>query len=311
MPETHRPTRGQDAADRHPPEPTVRRVTTADGAELALTRLAGAGRRGDGGERAPVVLVHGSYTHRGFWMRDDGVGLAVYLARHGYDVWVPELRGHGLSPKPEAFEQVTAEDHIRRDLPRVHDAVLDATDRRPVYVGHSSGGLYLLGALSRGWIEPDDVQALAVFGTQIRDGEAYLRLPGVAAALKALLGAIGYLPAPRLGMGPEIEPAGEMAEVIDWKAKQRWTDREGVPYREGLADLRMPVRAYAGADDTMDPPAGCKDLHDAIGSDEKSFQLLGREAGFSRDYGHAEMIASSAAADEVWPDLFAWLDQQA
>lgn len=289
-------------------ERSVRRQTTSDGAELALTRLRPVP---DEGLEVPVVLVHGSYTHRRFWITEDGFGLAPFLASSGLDVWIPELRGHGLSPKGPDFEKVTAEDHIRRDLPSVHHHVLDETATPPVLVGHSSGGLYLIGALSRGWIEPGSVRALAVFGSQISHGEEYLHNRLVAAAIRGLVGLLGTFPAPRLGMGPEVEPAAEMKEVIDWKAEQRWTDRSGVSYYEGLGDLDVPFRSYAGADDERDPPAGCKRLFERVGSADKSYQLLAEAEGFSRDYGHAEMVASRAASREVWPDVLDWLQDHA
>lgn len=287
---------------------TVHRCTTPDGQTLALTQLE---PTPEASPLGPVVLVHGSYTHRRFWVTADGFGLAPFLADNGFDVWIPELRGHGLSPKGDGFGGFTAEDHIRRDLPTVHETVREHAGAPPTWIGHSSGGLYLLGALSRAWIDPDDVRAVALFGTQISHGEAYLKLPLVAPAVKAAIDLIGYFPAPRLGMGPEIEPPGEMEEMIDWKAQDRWVDRSGVSYRDGLADLQMPIKGYAGAGDTTDPPEGCRALLEAIGSGRETFQLLSKDEGFARDYGHAEMIASKAAAEDVWPDLLDWLIEHA
>lgn len=295
-----------DGAGREDVEAVIHWAATDDGERLALTRI----QAGDAGGEAPVVLVHGNFTHRGFWVTPDGFGLGPYLARRGHDVWVPELRGHGLSPKGPGFSDFTAEDHVRRDLPAVHRAVSAAGGSRPVWVGHSAGGLYLLGALSRRWIDPGEVQAAAVFGTQIAHGEAYLRYRPVARAAKAVLDLLGYLPAHRLGLGPEAEPAAEMKELVDWK-KDGWVDRSGTPYREGLADLGVPLRAYAGAGDHRDPPEGCRELYEAVESPAKSFQLLGEAQGFSRDYGHAGMVASRAASKEVWPDLEAWIADQA
>lgn len=293
---------GRDVAGVEDLQASLRWREAGDGRDLAVVRL----RAREGPSEAPVVLVHGNYTHRAFWMTSDGFGLGPYLARRGPDVWIPELRGHGLSPKGEGFEGFTAEDHARRDLPAVQEAVRARTEGSAVWVGHSAGGLYLLGALSRGWIDPEEVGAAAVFGTQIDRGEEYLRYRPVAGAVKAVLDLLGYLPAPRLGLGPEVEPAGEMKELVDWK-REGWVDRSGASYREGLADLEVPFRAYAGAGDDQDPPEGCRALHEDVGSPEKSFVLLGEAEGWSRDYGHAEMVASKAAAEEVWPDLGDWI----
>ena len=64
--------------------------------ELALTRMGLPGREQRG---APVILVHGSFSNRRFWYSPKAIGLGPYLARAGFDVWIPEMRGHGLSPR--------------------------------------------------------------------------------------------------------------------------------------------------------------------------------------------------------------------
>ena len=45
-----------------------------------------------------------------------------------------------------------------------------------------------------------------------------------------------------------------------------------------------------------------------MGSQDKAWVLLGVEQGFSKDYGHVEMIISTAASEEVWPRIVGWLD---
>lgn len=289
-----------------PVEVDLERVEADDGRELAVTRVRAPPASAD---RPPAVLVHGNFSNRGFWLTDDDGGLGPYLARAGYDVWIPELRGHGRSPKEPDFAAITAGDHVRRDLPAVQQAVDEGAGEPAAWVAHSAGGLFVLGALARGWLDPDAVAAVAVFGTQVDRGEAYLENRLVAGAFKGALGLLGRFPAPLLGMGPEPEPAAEMQELVDWKSD--WADRSGASYRDGLADLAVPVRAYAGTGDEQDPPEGCSLLLDEVGSPERSFVLLGEAEGWSRDYGHAEMVASSAAAEEVWPDLRAWLDEHA
>ena len=69
----------------------------------------------------------------------------------------------------------------------------------------------------------------------------------------------------------------------------------------------MPVLTYAAADDKNDPPAGCRKIHKKLGSIDKMFLVLGKDAGFSRDYDHVGMVVSREARQEVWPDVAGWL----
>lgn len=256
----------------------------------------------------PVILVHGTYSTRSFWVSDKGVGLGVYLADQGFDVWIPELRGHGFSPKGADFSKVTAEDQIRYDLPAIQDAVYTITESPAFWIGHSFGGLFILAALSVGWLEQSRIQSVVTFGSQISLGDRYLKIPPVAWALSAILWLKGDFPAPRFGLGPEIESAGTMLETIRWKKfRGTWANSQGLSYWDGLENISIPVMTYAAANDKNDPPAGCRKIHKRIGSTDKMFMVLGKDAGFSRDYDHVGMVVSKAAQKEVWPDLAGWL----
>jgi pimeloyl-ACP methyl ester carboxylesterase len=283
----------------------LRNICTADNSRVALSRI----KPKNGKSLAiPVVLIHGSYSMRSFWVSDKGVGLGVYLADQGFDVWIPELRGHGLSPKGESFSQITAEDQIRYDLPAIQDAVFAMTQTPAFWIGHSFGGLFLLAALSVGWLQHDQVVSIVTFGSQISFGDTYLKFPPVAWALSAILKMAGNFPAPKLGLGPEVESAGTMIETIRWKQfRGKWTSSEGVSYWDGLANIKMPVLTYAAADDKNDPPAGCRKIHKRLGSIDKMFMVLGKDNGFSKDYDHVGMVVSKEAQEEVWPDLAGWL----
>lgn len=283
----------------------VRYLETSDGAILAVSRIKPRSRKA---MHCPVILVHGSYSTRRFWVSEKGMGLGVYLADQGFDVWIPELRGHGLSPKGEGFSGITAEDQIRFDLPAVQNAVWSLTQSPAFWIGHSYGGLFGLAALSAGWLDQQRMRGIVTFGSQISHGDWYLKIPPVAWALSAILSVKGDFPAPRLGLGPEIEPAGTMRETIRWKKfRGRWSNSEGFSYWDGLGGITLPVMTYAAADDKNDPPHGCRKIHKRLGSLDKMFLVLGKDTGFSRDYDHAGMVVSKEAQAEVWPDLVGWL----
>lgn len=78
----------------------------------------------------------------------------------------------------------------------------------------------------------------------------------------------------------------------------------------GLADVQVPVLAVSASGDHQDPTWACRKLFDQVGSAHKQFVCLGREQGFSDDFGHVEMLVSKAAQAEVWPLVVRWLEEQ-
>ncbi len=283
----------------------IHRITAADKALLAITRIR---PRRSKPPLFPAILVHGSYTNRHFWISPKGVGMGSYLAEKGVDVWIPELRGHGLSPKGDAFSSITAQDQIHHDLPAIQEYVFRQTAAPAFWIGHSFGGLFIIAALSAGRLSQECMKGLVTFGSQISLGDRYLKVPPLSWALSGFLRIMGYLPSPTLGLGPEIEPAGTILETIRWKKLfGKWTDADGFSYWDGIKDIRLPVLTYAAAKDRNDPVEGCRRIHDAYGSTDRIFILLGRINRFSKDYDHVGMVVSREAMTEVWPDVAGWM----
>ncbi|MGM0454269.1 MAG: alpha/beta fold hydrolase [Thermodesulfobacteriota bacterium] len=286
----------------------IHRVPTEDNAELAVGRIR---KVSAGGLFRPVILLHGTYSRRNFWLSSKGAGMGAWLAEAGFDVWIPELRGHGLSPKGKNYSQICAEDHIRYDVPAIDRFVRQQTRYPVLWVGHSFGGLFVLASLSAGWLGQAGICGVVTFGSQISKGDRYLKIPPVAWGLSFFLKWLGYLPAPKLGLGPEIEPAGVIRETIGWKKLAgKWRNAAGLSYWDGLARIDVPVLSLAAAADKNDPPEGCRQLHERLGSEEKAFVLLGEQTGFSKNYDHIGMVISPSAQQEIWPCVTLWLENR-
>ncbi len=287
----------------------LHRIKTRDAVEIVLTRIPPSDPGNQHG--TPVLLVHGNFSNRGFWISPKGIGLAPFLSCQGFDAWVVELRGHGLSSKGPAFSSITAEDHIKKDLPAAVRYV-SQTRGRPIFlVGHSAGGIFVAASLALGDVDPAKILGAALFGAQISMGEGYLKIPPVAWLSCLILRLLGRVPAPKLGLGPEPEPAGEMLEFVGWKKLGgKWVDSERSSYWEALQKVTTPVLAVSGARDRDDPPKGCRKMLEAFGSPDKRFVLLSCQEGFCQDYEHIGMIVSKEAQEEVWPLLAQWMDER-
>ncbi|MEA3305500.1 MAG: trehalose-phosphatase [Candidatus Omnitrophota bacterium] len=127
--------------------------------------------------KAAVILCHGFNINNKFWDIDERSSLMRYLARNGYDVWAPSLRGSGMSSKPVLSDlrsvvkldmknipgklikmpfnitkfDWTIDDHIHKDIPAIIDLVKEESGFDQVYwIGHSMGGIIMFAYLETG-----------------------------------------------------------------------------------------------------------------------------------------------------------------
>lgn len=277
--------------------------------ELAVTRLGVHGR--DEQRGVPVLLLHGSFSNRRFWYSPRGLGLGPFLARAGFDVWIPEMRGHGLSPRNQEYRRNRVADYARYDLPAIAAFVREQTAQAPHWIGHSLGGITLAAALGGRYLGAEDVASAALFGSQVSRTCWPLKIPPVEWSGQLLLRCLGELSGTRLKRGPEDEPLGVGLEVLRWHGLFGRFGERGNDWWAGLAGVTVPVLAVAAEADREDPPWACRKLLEQFGSECRHYYCLGRRHGHSDDYGHIEMLVSKPAQVEVWPLVEHWLRHQA
>ena len=133
-------------------ETSLETFRTGDGLALKLKRY-----KNPGGQ--PVILAHG-FLGNGFEFdlphRDHN--LAMFLAERGYDVWISSFRGCGREPYlSEEGDWLHSIDHLAAlDAPALIEGVTEATGMRPVWIGHSMGGLVLYMYLQGVAVEADN-----------------------------------------------------------------------------------------------------------------------------------------------------------
>ncbi|WP_213877735.1 alpha/beta fold hydrolase [Pseudomonas sp. dw_358] len=272
--------------------------------ELAVTRLGLADHPARG---VPVVLLHGSFSNRRFWYSPRGVGLGAALVRAGFDVWIPEMRGHGLSPRNTDYRRNRVVDYARYDLPVIGAFVREQCGQPAHWLGHSLGGTSLAAGLGGGYLKEGLVKSAALFGSQVSRRYWPLRIPPVEWCGRLLLKRFEHISGTRLKRGPEDEPVGIALEALRWQGLFGRFGEKDNDWLEGLRQVHVPVLAVSAEGDRQDPAWACHKLFEYFGSPHRQWLVLGRKHGFTEDFGHVEMLVSKAAQAEVWPLVMQWL----
>lgn len=281
-----------------PPAARLEFLHAADGVRLAVHRMGPAGA-------TPVVLLPGTFSNHTFWIGTRGTGFARALAAAGFEAWALDPRGHGASQRPDRGEPWDFDDWARQDVPAALAAAA-AAGGRPFLIGHSAGGSAALAALAAEPALAHQLAGAVAIATPAPWLQPWRGLFARSIRRASLL--LGRFPARRLGLGPEDELPGVMAQWMGWNIGGHWRGDDGSDYSAGLAQLRLPLLAVAGAGDHLwAPPPACQALFDLVGSPDKSFLLCGRRTGFATDYGHAGLVVSREAREEIWPRLLDWL----
>jgi cholesterol oxidase len=158
------------------PAPTISGYRTEDGLDLRLTRYRG-------GDRGPVVLVHGMGANNLTYTLDTiQPNLVEYLVGHGFDVWLQEWRGSTALPTSKG--QFDADQVARFDNPAAEAAIREATGRHELHwVTHCVGSMTWMMSTLGGWTTPASVVFSQVgahpVGPRITKIKAGLRAPNL------------------------------------------------------------------------------------------------------------------------------------
>lgn len=185
-----------------------------------------------------VVLLHGQFGNRRVWLGPDGQGLAARLAAAGYDVWLPEIRGHGLSPRNRDWDSNRLSDIGRFDWPAVNAFVVEQTGHFPRWAALDIGALSLL----FGMLEVPDFMAtvcgLGLVNPLRAPDRAWDDRTGLAPIRSWRLRRKGYIDGYERRLGPEQEPLSLYEELRVWRQMGR---RDHHPVFDHLRRIREPT----------------------------------------------------------------------
>jgi alpha-beta hydrolase superfamily lysophospholipase len=243
-------------------------LKSPSGATLALRYEAARG------EACGILLVsHGLAEHSARYAR-----FAAHMASHGFHVYAHDHRGHGFTTAPDAPLGQFAPNHgvsrVIADMRAVRDHAVSRHPGLPlVLFGHSMGGLF---ALAFAEAHPGDIDALAVWNSNLEPGPAGRLAQAVLAAERMLKGSdVPSSVLPRLTFDAWGKSIAGRRTAFDWLSHDTaevgayvadplcgfdvnvsmWIDIFAVTFADasaaGLARLpkRLPIHLVGGAED--------------------------------------------------------------
>lgn len=275
--------------------------------KLALTRLTPCSSVHSATAKIPVVLVHGSFCNRHFWYSSNAHGFAAWLVRQGYEVWIPEMRGHGLSVKNNQYKNNTVSAYVRFDLPQIAQFIYQQNPQAAYWIGHSLGGICLAALLAEQRIASSWFRGVALIGAQVSYFKPWMKLPFAWLFVRSLMSNSQYWQAGLTAQGVDREPLGVVSEFLRWYSLTGSFRAKDCNWWKALKQVKTPLLCLAGEADKGDPVKGCFKLFQQFASHNKRFVHLAKKNDFLCDYDHLSMLIGRHAKKEVWPLLALWM----
>lgn len=268
---------------------------------------------------APVFMLHSTLEDGRTFYSDDGTGLACYLARQGYDVYVADLRGKGKSwPRISRRSSFGCHQTITEDIPALLKKIIVKRGKVPqIWIGHGWGSVLMCAYYARFGDSLCPVARMAHFGArrqiQSFNSSKKLLINFLWLKLSRLLVRIsGYMPAKLLKLGRCNESQGTYSDYLNWSLQPEWSDSEdGFSYGEAIRQQILPPSFYfaSAGDRAYGDPADVREFMKELGPHDGRMMVLSRSGGNLRDYGHRDMLLHRDCEDDHFPLLLQWLEE--
>ncbi len=267
----------------------------------------------------PIFCLHGSIENGKIFYSDKGKGLAPYLAENGFDIFIGDLRGRGLS-KPSISKKSSFGQHeaIMEDIPAFLKQIsIIKGEEIPIHtIAHSWGGVLMLSYLAR---HPKQykIASQVYFGSKrqitvtnfpklIQMDLAWNLIGNLSICL------FGYINTKGFRMGADNESKHHFLQLNKWaKKNSKWIDIDGYDIGTAIKKVNLPPTLYFAApkDPFLGNPIDVQILMKETRNQKNKYHLLSKENGHLMDYNHINMLTHPKAIKDHFPMVIDWIRQ--
>jgi pimeloyl-ACP methyl ester carboxylesterase len=250
-------------------------------------------------DNPPVLALHGMIENGRIFFSSTGKGLAPFLARNGFDVFVADFRGRGISQPPiRTSHNFSQTSQIIEDIPTLIDHILAEKKGAAINViCHSWGGVLFMASFARFEQIREKTRSAVFFATK-RTVRTWSLKRLIELELfwnrgfRVMTKTFGYLPAKLLRFGYDDETALTHWQCVQWLRENHWVDPvDHFDYTAAFQQIKPPpILSFAGSGDAyLGNPKDCVDFIQEIHAPvPESFIELSMENGNKQDYDHVQ-----------------------
>lgn len=268
----------------------------------------------------PVMMIHGAIEDgKIFYSKKNQKGIGPYLARHGYDVFIVDMRGKGESfPKIDKHLTQTQKDAITIDIPSCISFIKNKAGQNKIHgMAHSWGGVWLYALVGR-LGHADDFKSFVMFGSKRRVSvfpiKRFIHLDLVWNFWGRFMCLVyGYAKFKKGVIGSEYEPKHTFLGMNQWVYTKKWISREDkYDYHKAFKNTIMPPTLHLTGikDKVLGNPVDIEKLFTEVGKHKDlEFFILGKNYENLHDYNHIDILTNKLAEEDVYPIALEWLNR--
>lgn len=315
---------------------------TDDGRQIHIFFIRG---QGEVKAKFPVILCHGLGAQGKYWYFNEKSSWAPEIAKNGFDVFVPDLRGVGKSGGKMDFNFYD----YSKDVIAIIDKVKKITGAEKVHwVGHSMGGMVIYLTLTeKPEFVKENLASLTIISSPYKIWQPFeinkilqKNFDAVSQALKKIdsipfsfFAGFYRFAFPFFQIAEDISPIAKSFQYFVWnldlvdietrkdvilgtanvssKVLEKFL-RVGLGYEDfgfEIENLQVPSIFIVGTNDFLATPPTVKLAYIKAGTKDKKFFLAGVGEGFSGDYGHVDINTTNISKSEILPIVIAHLTE--